>query len=101
MKSPFHQLFNPNNSHATVKLVLRFVVALYVLYLTKGLIEKAMTGSSSVPTWVTVLVSTVFILASIAFCVYAWIQYRHSLALAAKEDAESDQEDSHDDDNQE
>jgi uncharacterized membrane protein len=99
MKNPFIQSSPSNNNQAKVKLVLRAVVALYILYLTKGLIQAAASGKSTLPLWVTVLASTVFILASIAFGIYAWKEYRHSLALEAKEDAESDQDDSHDDDN--
>lgn len=99
MKNPFVQSSPSDNNQAKVKLVLRAVVALYILYLTKGLIQAAAKGTSSLPIWATVLISTVFILASIAFGIYAWKEYRHSLALAAKEAAESDQEDSQDDDN--
>ena len=99
MKNPFNQSFPLNNNQAKVKLVLRVVVALYILYMTKDLMEKAAKGTSSLPLWATVLVSTVFISASIVFGLYAWKEYRHSLALAAKEDTESDQKDSHDDDN--
>ena len=102
MKNLFNQTFPATNNQAKFKLVLRVVVAFYILYLTKGLIQAAANGKSSLPIWVTVLASTVFILASIVFGIYAWKEYRHSLALAAKEDAESDQEDSqedlHDDD---
>ncbi|HEX3037849.1 MAG TPA: hypothetical protein VHO94_02505 [Oscillospiraceae bacterium] len=100
MKNPFIQSSPSDNNQAKVKLVLRVVVALYILYMTKALITSAVKGTSPLPLWVTVLVSTVFISASVVFGLYAWKEYKHSLALAAKENAESDLEDSQDDDNE-
>lgn len=66
--------------HAGIKLTLRALVALYLLYLTKGIVESAVKKTSPLPLWVTVLVSAVFLLASVAFGIYAWREYKKSLA---------------------
>lgn len=97
MKNLTNKTFHPKNNQARIKLCLRFLVALYILYLTKGIIEVAMKGASSMPTWVIVLVSTVFISSSVAFCLYAWLQYKHSLIDMAKEDDKRSQKKSKDD----
>lgn len=41
------------------KLTLRILVALYLLYLTKGIVEAAVQRTSTLPLWVTWLVSIV------------------------------------------
>lgn len=71
--------------NARIKLTLRILVALYILYLTKGIIFKEMNHTSSLPLWVTVLVSSVFVLASIAFGIYAGREYKNSLSVMASE----------------
>lgn len=71
--------------NAKVKLTLRILVALYILYLTKGIVEAAVKHTTSLPLWVTVLASSVFLLTSIVFCIYAWRQYKSSLAVPAGE----------------
>lgn len=71
--------------NAKVKLTLRILVALYILYLTKGIVEAAVKHTTSLPLWVTVLASSVFLLTSVAFCIYAWRQYKSSLAVPASE----------------
>nr|WP_319489644.1 hypothetical protein [uncultured Caproiciproducens sp.] len=70
---------------AKVKLTLRILVALYLLYLTKGIVEAAVQKTSSLPLWVTWLASAVFLLASVAFGTYAWREYKHSLTVLASE----------------
>lgn len=87
----------PKKNQARVKLFLRILVALYILYLTKGIIEVSIKGTSSMPIWVVVLVSIVFGLCSVAFIVYAYREYKHSLADIAKEDDTSSPEKSQDD----
>ena len=71
--------------HAGIRLTLRALVALYLLYLTKGIVESAVKKTSPLPLWVTVLVSAVFLLASVAFVVYAWREYKRSPAVPAGE----------------
>ena len=96
MKNLTNKAFHPKNNQARIKLYLRLLVAFYILYLTKGIIEAAMKGASSIPIWVTVLVSTVFILSSVAFSLYAWLQYKHSPIDLAKEEDKSSQKKSED-----
>ena len=67
------------------KLTLRILVALYLLYLTKGIVEAAVQRTSTLPLWVTWLVSIVFLLASVVFGTYTWREYKHSLADTASE----------------
>lgn len=71
--------------NAKVKLTLRILVALYILYLTKGIVEAAVKHTTSLPLWVTVLASSVFLLTSAAFSIYAWRQYKNALAAPASE----------------
>lgn len=71
--------------HARIKLTLRALVAIYLLYLTKGIIESAVKKTSPLPLWVTVLVSAVFLSAAVAFGIYAWREYSHALAATANE----------------
>ena len=71
--------------NAKVKLTLRILVALYILYLTKGIVEAAVKHTTSLPIWVTVLASTVFLLTSVAFCIYAWRQYKNAIAVPVSE----------------
>ncbi len=72
--------------NARIKLTLRILVALYILYLTKGIIFAEMNHTSSLPLWVTVLVSCVFVLASVLFGIYAWREYKKSFAGTASEE---------------
>lgn len=81
--------FFSKKNQARVKLCLRFLVAVYILYLTKGIIEAAIKGASIMPTWVIVLVSAVFISSSVIFCFYAWRQYKHAVMEIIKEDDKS------------
>ncbi len=71
--------------HAKSRLTLRVLVVLYLLYLTKGIVEAAVRKTSTLPLWVTGLVSAVFLLASAAFVVYAWREYKQSLAVSASD----------------
>lgn len=71
--------------HAKISLTLRILVVLYLLYLTKGIVEAAVQKTSSLPLWVTGLVSAVFLLASAAFGIYAWREYKKSLADKASD----------------
>ncbi|MGX8710538.1 MAG: hypothetical protein ACQGTM_09880 [bacterium] len=70
---------------AKVRLTLRALVVLYLLYLTKGIVEAAVQKTSTLPLWVTGLVSVVFLLASAAFGAYAWREYKQSLADTASD----------------
>jgi len=97
MKNLTNKTFHSKDNQARIKLGLRLLVALYLLYLTKGIIEAAMKGASSMPTWIMVLVSIVFISSSVAFCIYAWLQYKHSLIDMAKEDDKMSEKKSEDD----
>lgn len=97
MKNLTNETFHAMKNQVRTKLVLRFLVVLYILYLVKGIIEIAIKGTSSMPTWVTLLISTVFILFSAAFGLYAWRQYKISLVNMEKEDDESCQEELKDD----
>ena len=97
MKNLTNKTFHSKDNQARIKLGLRLLVALYLLYLTKGIIEAAMKGASSMPTWIMVLVSIVFISSSVAFCIYAWLQYKHSLIDMAKEDDKMSEKESEDD----
>jgi len=97
MKNLTNKTFHSKDNQARIKLGLRLLVALYILYLTKGIIEVAMKGASSMPTWIMVLVSIVFISSSVAFCIYAWLQYKHSLIDMAKEDDKMSEKESEDD----
>ena len=69
--------------NARIKLTLRILVALYILYLTKGIIFAEVKHTSSLPLWVTVLASSVFFLVSIAFGIYAWREYKKALTIPA------------------
>ncbi|MVB09381.1 hypothetical protein CAFE_00290 [Caprobacter fermentans] len=67
--------------NAGIKLTLRILVALYILYLTKGIVFAQVKHTSSLPLLVTVLASVVFFLAAIAFGLYAWREYKNSLTV--------------------
>lgn len=70
---------------AKIKLTLRILVALYILYLTERIIESSVRHTSSLPFWVTVLVSVVFLVSSVAFGIYAWREYKRSSTMPASE----------------
>lgn len=72
-------------ANAKIKLTLRILVACYILYLVKKIIESSIRHTSSLPLWVTVLASVVFLVGSVAFGVYAWREYKHSCASPASE----------------
>lgn len=72
-------------NQAKVKLVLRVLVAFYIMYLVKNIIDHAVKGISSIPVWLTVLISIVFISSAIAYGFYACRQYKHFQAVVAKE----------------
>ena len=92
MKHLASEPFLSKKNQARIKLGLRVLVALYILYLTKGIIEAALKGTSTMPAWVIVLVSAVFILSSVSFCFYAWRQYRRSLVDIEKVDEKVDEQ---------
>ena len=71
-------------TNAKVRLVLRILVALYILYLTGKIIESSVRNTSSLPLWVTVIVSIVFLTGSVAFGIYAWRDYKKSSFRQAK-----------------
>lgn len=81
--------FRAKKKNARIKLTLRILVALYILYLTKGIIFAEMKHTSSLPLWVAVLASSVFFLASIAFGIYAWREYKKSLTVPVSEQESS------------
>ena len=74
-------------TNAKVRLVLRILVALYILYLTGKIIESSVRNTSSLPLWVTVIVSIVFLTGSVAFGIYAWRDYKKSSFSPAGESA--------------
>ncbi|WP_411676846.1 hypothetical protein [Caproicibacter sp.] len=71
--------------NAGIKLTLRILIALYILYLTKEIVFAEVKHTSSLPLWVTVLASVVFFLAAIAFGIYAWREYKNSLTVRGSE----------------
>lgn len=77
--------FHEKKKQAKIKLTLRILVTFYILYLTKEIVGASAKNTSSLPLWVTVLASSVFLLASVAFGIYAWREYKNSLAGAASE----------------
>ena len=84
MQNRFNE-FHAKKKDAKIKLTLRILVALYILYLTKGIVGAAVQHTSSLPLWVTIAVSSVFLLASAVFIIYAWRQYKNSPAESAGE----------------
>jgi protein-S-isoprenylcysteine O-methyltransferase Ste14 len=81
--------FHTKKNQDKTKMVLRLLVLLYLLYLTKKIIEAEVKGNSSLPLWVTVLVSIVFVVASAAFGIYIWREYKHSSSKVIQKDKES------------
>lgn len=71
-------------NQAKVKLVLRVLVAFYIMYLVKNIIDHAVKGISSIPVWLTVLISIVFISSSIAYVFYACWQYKRTQVVIVK-----------------
>lgn len=73
----------PEKSPARVRMALRLLVSIYLVYLSKGIIASAVRKTSPLPLGVTILAGAVFLTAAVAFAVYALRQYKGALAGAA------------------
>jgi|GEM_PF-1194984 len=60
-------------------LLLRILVAAYIVYMAWKVLSGALAGGSPIPDWVAWAIFLVFAAAATAFCVYALIQFRKSL----------------------
>jgi TRAP-type C4-dicarboxylate transport system permease small subunit len=75
---------------------LRVLVSGYLVYLAWGILSSALKGESTISLWVSWLIFAFFVGAAIAFCVFAWKQYRQ-LKKAAELPPETDSEKETDD----
>lgn len=78
--------FQEKKKREKTKLTLRILVAFYILYLAGKVVEASVRHTDALPLLVTVLVSFIFALSSVIFGIYAWREYKKSLAETAGED---------------
>lgn len=69
-------------NRASTALVLRVVVAGYLLYLVYKIISGVMGGDSPIPPWAVWLIGGAMAVAAAAFLVYAWKRYRADMKAA-------------------
>lgn len=69
-------------NRASTALVLRVVVAGYLLYLVYKIISGAMGGDSPIPVWAVWLIGGAMAVAALAFLIYAWKRYRADMKAA-------------------
>lgn len=67
---------------ALTGLVLRAVIAGYMLYLAWKLMSNMLNGSGSIPELIVWLVCIVFAAVALGFCVYTWKEFRKSMKAA-------------------
>ncbi len=69
-------------NRAVTGLMLRGLVAAYIVYLAWMILSGTLKGGSPIPAWGAWLISIVLASAALAFCAFAWKGFRKALKAA-------------------
>ncbi len=73
---------SPLRAKALTGFCMRAAIAAYIVYLAWRVLSGMLKGASPISTLLAIFICVLFVGAAVAFCVYAWKEYKKALKAA-------------------